>query len=71
MQWGLVLLQLFLDGRDHSRVGRFGLGRKHRRQEAVWMCGAGDLGACDAMNAYEAAPPGVKRGPVSTQDFIR
>jgi hypothetical protein len=39
--------------------------------EAVWMCGAGDLGACDAMNAYEAAPPGVKRGPVSTQDFIR
>ena len=39
--------------------------------EAVWMCGAGDLEACDAMNAYEAAPPGGKRGPMSTQDFIR
>jgi hypothetical protein len=39
--------------------------------EAVWMCGAGDLEACNAMNAYEAAPPGVKRGPMSTQDFIR
>ena len=30
-----------------------------------------DLEACDAMNAYEAVPPGVKRGPMSTQDFIR
>ena len=40
-------------------------------QEAVWLCGAGDLEACDAMNAYEAAPPGGKRGPMSTQDFIR
>jgi hypothetical protein len=40
-------------------------------QEAVWMCGAGDLEACDAMYAYEAAPPGVRRGPISTQDFVR
>ena len=39
--------------------------------EAVWMCGSGDLEACDAMNAYEAAPSGVKRGSMSTQDFIR
>jgi hypothetical protein len=39
-------------------------------QEAVWLCGAGDLEACDAMNAYEAAPPGVRRGSMSTQDFI-
>ena len=40
-------------------------------QEAVWLCGAGDLEACDAMNAYEAASPGVRRGPISTHDFIR
>jgi hypothetical protein len=39
-------------------------------QEAVWLCGAGDLEACDAMNAYETAPPGVRGGPKSTQDFI-
>jgi hypothetical protein len=37
-------------------------------QEAVWMCGAGDLQACDAMNAYEAASPGARRGPMSTHD---
>jgi len=40
-------------------------------QEAVWMCGTGDLEACDAMNAYEAAPPGVRSGSMSTQDFTR
>jgi len=40
-------------------------------QEAVWLCGAGDLEACDAMNAYETAAPGVRSGPMSTQDFIR
>ena len=40
-------------------------------QEAVWLCSAGDLEACDAMNAYEAAPPGIRRGSMSTQDFIR
>jgi hypothetical protein len=40
-------------------------------QEAVWMCGAGDLEACDAMNAYEAAPPGVRSGSMSTLDFPR
>jgi hypothetical protein len=51
----------------HSASARTYLGY----QEAVWMCGAGDLEACDAMNAYEAVPPGVKRGPMSTQDFIR
>jgi hypothetical protein len=39
--------------------------------EAVWLCGAGDLEACDAMNAYETAPAGVKRGFMSTQDLIR
>ena len=39
--------------------------------EAVWMCGAGDLEACNAMNAYEAAPPGIRRGPLNTHDFIR
>jgi hypothetical protein len=40
-------------------------------QEAVWLCGAGDLEACDAMNAYESAPPGVRSGSMSTQDLIR
>ena len=39
--------------------------------EAVWLCGSGDLEACDAMNAYETAPAGVKRGFMSTQDLIR
>ncbi len=39
--------------------------------EAVWLCGAGDLEACDAMNAYETSPAGVKRGFMSTQDIIR
>ena len=39
--------------------------------EAVWLCGAGDLEACDAMKAYETAPAGVKRGFMSTQDLIR
>ena len=39
--------------------------------EAVWLCGAGDLEACDAMSAYETAPAGVKRGFMSTQDLIR
>ena len=38
-------------------------------QEAVWMCGTGDLQACDAMHAYESVPPGAKRGPMTTQDF--
>jgi hypothetical protein len=38
--------------------------------EAVWMCGGGDVEACGAMNAYEAASPGVRRGSMSTQDFI-
>jgi hypothetical protein len=39
-------------------------------QEAVWMCGAGDPQACDAVYFYEAAPSKVRRGPISTQDFI-
>ena len=30
-------------------------------QEAVWLCGGGDLEACDAMNAYEAASWGQAR----------
>ena len=36
--------------------------------EAVWLCGSGDLEACNAMNAYETAPAGVKRGPMGTQE---
>ena len=40
-------------------------------QEAVWLCGAGDVEACDAMHAYEVAPPGSKRGPMSTHDLVR
>jgi hypothetical protein len=40
-------------------------------QEAVWMCGTGDLEACDAMHAYESAPPGAKRGPMSTEEVTR
>ena len=40
-------------------------------QEAVWMCGTGNLEACDAMHAYEAAPPGAKSGPMSSHDFAR
>jgi hypothetical protein len=39
-------------------------------QEAVWMCGAGDPQACDVVYLYEAAPSKVRRGPISTQDFI-
>ena len=52
---------------SHSAVARTYLSY----QEAVWLCGAGDLEACDAMNAYEAAPPGIRRGPLNTHDFIR
>jgi hypothetical protein len=40
-------------------------------QEAVWMCGTGDLEACDAMHAYEAGPRGAKSGPMSSQDFVK
>jgi hypothetical protein len=39
-------------------------------QEAVWMCGTGDPQACDAVYLYEAAPAKVRRGPISSQDFI-
>jgi hypothetical protein len=39
-------------------------------QEAVWMCGAGNPEACDAVYLYETAPSKVRRGPISTQDFI-
>ena len=39
-------------------------------QEAVWMCGAGDPQACDVVYLYETAPSKVRRGPISTQDFI-
>jgi hypothetical protein len=38
-------------------------------QEAVWLCGEGNLQACDAMYAYEIA--GVRRRPMSVHDFIR
>jgi hypothetical protein len=40
-------------------------------QEAVWMCGTGDLEACDAAHAYEAGPRGAKSGPMSSQDFAK
>jgi hypothetical protein len=40
-------------------------------QEAVWMCGTGNLEACDAMHAYEAGPPGARRGPISTEEVTR
>jgi hypothetical protein len=41
-------------------------------QEAVWLCGTGDLEACDAAHAYEAAGPrGAKSGPMSSQDFAK
>jgi hypothetical protein len=40
-------------------------------QEAVWMCSEGNLQACDAVYAYEQAPPGAKGKPLSTQDFFR
>ena len=40
-------------------------------QEAVWMCGTGDLEACDAMHAYETAPPGARRGPMTTEEVAR
>ena len=40
-------------------------------QEAVWMCGTGNLEACDAMHAYEAGPPGAKGGPMSSHDLAR
>ena len=40
-------------------------------QEAVWMCGTGDLEACDAMHAYETAPPGARRGPMTTEEVSR
>jgi hypothetical protein len=40
-------------------------------QESVWMCGTGELDACNAMNAYETAPPGVRSAPMSNQDFVR
>ena len=32
-------------------------------QEAVWMCGAGDPQACDAVYLYEAALPRSGAGP--------
>jgi hypothetical protein len=42
-------------------------------QEAVWLCSTGNLQACEVMYAYEQAPSGlrgVRRGPLSTYDFI-
>jgi hypothetical protein len=43
-------------------------------QEAVWLCSTGNLQACEVVYAYEQAPSdsrGVRRGPLSTYDFIR
>jgi hypothetical protein len=40
-------------------------------QEAVWMCGTGNIEACDAMHAYEAGPPGARRAPMSTEEVTR
>ena len=40
-------------------------------QEAIWMCGTGDLEACDAVYAYEAGPRGARSGPMSSNDFSK
>jgi hypothetical protein len=40
-------------------------------QEAVWMCGTGDLEACDAAHAYEAGPRGVRSGPMSSHELAK
>jgi hypothetical protein len=43
-------------------------------QEAVWLCSTGNLQACEVVYAYEQAPSdlrGVRRGSLSTYDFIR
>ena len=43
-------------------------------EEAVWLCSAGNLQACDVMYAYERTPSelrGVRRGPLSNYDVIR
>ena len=40
-------------------------------QEAIWMCGTGDLEACDAVHAYEAGPRGARSGPMSSNDFSK
>jgi hypothetical protein len=57
---------LFPLAHPHSALSRTFLSY----QEAVWMCGAGDPEACDAAYLYETAPSKVRRGPISTQDFI-
>jgi hypothetical protein len=40
-------------------------------QEAVWMCGTGDLQACDTVHAYEAGPLGARNSPMSSNDFAK
>ena len=65
-----VVLAIFLlpFAYPHSALSRiWSLGY----QEAVWMCGTGDLEACDAMHAYEAGPRAAKSGPMSSQDFVK
>ena len=61
---------LFLFAYSHSALAWTALSY----QEAAWLCSSGNLQACDVMYAYENAPSdlrGVRRGPLSTYDFIR
>jgi hypothetical protein len=61
---------LFLFAHSHSALAWTALSY----QEAVWLCSAGNLQACDVMYAYQEAPSdlrGVRPGPLSTYDFIR
>ena len=64
-----VVAALFLSpfAYPHSALARTFL----NYQEAVWMCGTGNLEACDAMHAYEAAPPGARRAPMITEEVTR
>ena len=58
---------LFPFASPHSALARTFLSY----QEAVWMCGTGNLQACDAMHAYEAGPPGARSGPMSTEEVTK
>jgi hypothetical protein len=40
-------------------------------QEAVWMCGTGNLQACDVMYEYEMARSGVPGGSASIDRAAR
>jgi hypothetical protein len=43
-------------------------------EEAVWLCGTGNLQACEVMYAYEETRSdlrGIRRRPLSSDDVIR